>query len=67
VSDERLQDLQERFAWLERQATERDVEILALAEKIRRLEREVDRLKAKAEQPPEGGPPLPELDRPPHY
>jgi hypothetical protein len=67
VNDERLHDLQERFAWLERQATDRDSEMLGLAERIRRLERQIEKLNEKAEQIPEDGPPLPNVEKPPHY
>jgi chromosome segregation ATPase len=67
LSDERLQDLQERFAWLERHSTERDLEILALSDRLRKLERLVEKLKEKAEPTPEEPSSLPEIERPPHY
>jgi uncharacterized coiled-coil protein SlyX len=67
LSDERLLDLQERFAWLERHATERDLEILALSDRVRKLERQVEKLREKAEPAPEESSSLPEIDRPPHY
>jgi uncharacterized coiled-coil protein SlyX len=67
LSDKRLLDLQERFAWLERHATERDLEILALSDRLRKLERQVETLKEKAEPTPEENSPLPEIERPPHY
>jgi uncharacterized coiled-coil protein SlyX len=67
MSDERLLDLQERFAWLERHSTERDLEILALSDRVRKLERQVETLKVKADPTPEENSTLPEIDRPPHY
>jgi uncharacterized coiled-coil protein SlyX len=67
LSDERLLDLQERFAWLERHATERDLEILALSDRVRKLERQVEKLKEKSEPTTEESSSLPEIDRPPHY
>jgi uncharacterized coiled-coil protein SlyX len=67
VSEERINDLEARFAWLERHSAERDVEMNALHDRIRRLERQVERIAGKLERPPEAQLPPPQDEKPPHY
>ncbi len=68
MSDERLSDLEARFAWLERHVGEQDRAVLALSEEMRRLRGEMTRLRARAGgASPAAGPDDDGEDRPPHY
>lgn len=68
VSNERIDRLEERLAWLQRHVTEQDKAMLEMAGQLDRFKAELTRLKQRAEAAPSGldsgGP---ESERPPHY
>jgi SlyX protein len=68
VSNERIDRLEERLAWLQRHVTEQDKAMLEMAGHIDRLKGELTRLKQRSESAPTGteGTGI-EFERPPHY
>jgi SlyX protein len=68
VSNERIDRLEERLAWLQRHVTEQDKAMLEMAGQLDRIKAELMRLKQRAESAPSGlDPASPESERPPHY
>lgn len=68
MSTERIDRLEERFAWLQRHVVEQDKAMLEMAEQLDRLKLELTRLKERADAAPlSGGSPDPVDERPPHY
>lgn len=68
VSNERIDRLEERLAWLQRHVTEQDKAMLEMAREIDRLKAEVARLKERAEDAAgPAGPASAAAERPPHY
>lgn len=68
MSNERIDRLEERLAWLQRHVTEQDKAMLEMAGQIDRLKAEVARLRQRGEATvmPGGEGNAPE-ERPPHY
>lgn len=66
MSNERVDRLEERLAWLQRHVTEQDKAMLELADELARLRREVAALRAR-NPGADAGDPLPSDERPPHY
>ena len=68
MSNDRLDHVEERIAWLERHVSEQDKAMLEFAEQIARLQKEVlnqrDRSGSGTSGPAD---PSAEEDRPPHY
>ena len=68
VSNERIDRIEERLAWLQRHVTEQDKAMLEMAGQLDRIKAEVLRLKQRSESAPTGLDSAgPESDRPPHY
>jgi SlyX protein len=67
VSDERIDRLEERLAWLQRHVAEQDKAMLAMAGRLDRLKAELLRLKQRAGPAPAGGERPADEERPPHY
>lgn len=68
VSNERIDRLEERLAWLQRHVTEQDKAMLEMAGQIDRLKAELLRLKQRAETTPAGEAERSAAEeRPPHY
>jgi SlyX protein len=68
VSNERIDRLEERLAWLQRHVTEQDKAMLEMAGQLDRIKAELMRLKQRAESAPSGlDQASPESERPPHY
>lgn len=68
MSNERIDRLEERLAWLQRHVTEQDKAMLDMAREIDRLKAEVARLHLRAEAAVAGAPEaMPAQERPPHY
>ena len=63
--DERLGNLEVRYAFLEKHVSQQDRAMLEMAERIDRLETRLRQLFERTERGPEGG--LPADERPPHY
>jgi uncharacterized coiled-coil protein SlyX len=64
MSDSQLSELEARYAWLERHVTEQDKVILALGEEVRRLRRELEKLRENLSNRPAASEPE---SPPPHY
>ena len=67
MSNERIERLEERLAWLQRHVTEQDKAMLEMAGRIDRLQAEIGRLKTRSDSsaaPAEGSM---ADERPPHY
>ena len=68
VSNERIDRLEERIAWLQRHVTEQDKAMLEMAGQLDRFKAEITRLKQRAESGPAGMDSVgAESERPPHY
>jgi uncharacterized coiled-coil protein SlyX len=67
VSNDRLTDLEARFAWLERHVGEQDRAMVTMADELRRLKEEFQRQRERAAgSVPDAGP-SDASERPPHY
>ena len=69
MSNERIDRLEERLAWLQRHVTEQDKAMLEMAGQLDRLKAELVRMKQRADDTggaPTGGGGAAE-ERPPHY
>jgi len=68
VSNERIDRLEERLAWLQRHVTEQDKAMLEMAGQLDRFKVELTRLKQRAESTPTATESAgAESERPPHY
>lgn len=67
VSNERIDRLEERLAWLQRHVTEQDKAMLELAGQLDRVKAELTRLKQRAEASPANAEGNTADERPPHY
>jgi len=67
VSNERIDRLEERLAWLQRHVTEQDKAMLEMAGQLDRVKAELARLKHRAEAAPANPEGAPADERPPHY
>ena len=68
MSNERIDRLEERLAWLQRHITEQDKAMLEMAGQLDRLKAELTRLKQRSDSAPSGPEGAgPESERPPHY
>ena len=68
VSNERIDRLEERLAWLQRHVTEQDKAMLEMAGQLDRIKAELTRLRQRAESAPTGLDSAgSESERPPHY
>lgn len=65
-TEERLANLETRYAFLERHVTQQDRAMLELAERLDRLEGRLRHLAERSEQQGAGGD-LPADEKPPHY
>jgi len=67
-AEDRLVDLEARFAWLEKHVVEQDRAVLELTEELRRIQKEIQRIQKGFDPAPEPGRIHEEADeRPPHY
>lgn len=67
MSNERVERLEERIAWLERHLTEQDKVMLELGDSLRALQREIAILRLRGGGGSSEGDALPVDERPPHY
>jgi SlyX protein len=67
MSDDRLNHLEARYAWLERHVSEQDRAMLALGEDVRRLKEELKRVQSRLAASPGPGESEPSDEKPPHY
>ena len=68
MSNERIERLEERLAWLQRHVTEQDKAMLEMAGRLDRLQAEIARLKTRSDSGATGGGEInPSEERPPHY
>jgi len=68
VSNDRIDRLEERIAWLQRHVTEQDKAMLEMAGQLDRVKAELIRLKQRTQATPSGAESSAESDeRPPHY
>ena len=68
VSNERIDRLEERIAWLQRHVTEQDKAMLEMAGQLDRVKAELVRLKQRVQVAPTGTESGTEInERPPHY
>jgi SlyX protein len=67
MSDEQLNNLEARFAWLERHVLEQDKAMLAMADELRRLQREIETLRERFGTAEGPGDAMDPEERPPHY
>ena len=67
MSNERIDRLEERLAWLQRHVTEQDKAMLEMAGQIDRLKSELTRLKLRSESGGTVTEENPAGERPPHY
>jgi SlyX protein len=67
MSNERIDRVEERLAWLQRHLTEQDKAMLEMAGQIDRLKAELTRLKQRAESAPANAERAADDERPPHY
>lgn len=68
MSNERIDRLEERLAWLQRHITEQDKAMLEMAGQLDRFKAEITRLKQRSESAPSGPEGAEaESERPPHY
>lgn len=71
VSNERIERLEERLAWLQRHITEQDKAMLEMAGQLDRVKAELLRLRQRAETAPAGAGADSDAnaadERPPHY
>jgi SlyX protein len=66
MSADRLDQLESRFAWLERHVLEQDKAMVGLADEVRRVREQLQRLRARV-QGSGGEAPEPPDEKPPHY
>jgi SlyX protein len=67
VSNERIDRLEERLAWLQRHVTEQDKAMLEMAGQLDRFKAELTRLKQRSESAPANADGGMADERPPHY
>jgi SlyX protein len=67
VSNERIDRLEERLAWLQRHVVEQDKAMLEMAGQLDRMKAELLRLRQRAEAAPVNAETPPAEERPPHY
>jgi len=67
VSNDRLTDLEARFAWLERHVVEQDRAMLTMSDELRRLKEELQRFRERAAGAGPDAGPSDASERPPHY
>lgn len=67
MSNERIDRLEERLAWLQRHVTEQDKAMLEMAGQLDRVKTEITRLKQRSEAAPANPEGSPSDERPPHY
>jgi SlyX protein len=68
MSNERIDLLEERLAWLQRHIVEQDKAMMEMAGQLDRLKVELTRLKQRADEGvTAGGATNPHDERPPHY
>jgi SlyX protein len=67
VSNERIDRLEERLAWLQRHVGEQDKAMLEMAGQLDRLKAELTRLRQRSEAAPANAEATPAEERPPHY
>jgi SlyX protein len=67
VSNERIDRLEERLAWLQRHVVEQDKAMLEMAGQLDRLKAELTRLRQRADATPTNPEASPAEERPPHY
>lgn len=67
MSNERIDRLEERLAWLQRHVTEQDKAMLDMSREIDRLKAEVVRLTQRSEAGAPQAEPGAAEERPPHY
>lgn len=67
MNDERLTNLEERFAWIERHVREQDKAMLEMGEELRRLRREAELLKGSLLRKDSGDESTEPDQKPPHY
>ena len=68
MSDERLNHLEARYAWLERHVREQDKAMLEMGEELRKLRRELEQARERLRTADGGGEgPEPAEPPPPHY
>jgi len=67
MSNDRLESLESRFAWLERHMAEQDKAMLELVEEQRRVRRHLDALSARLATDEEDETEAGKDERPPHY
>ncbi len=67
MSNERIDRLEERLAWLQRHVTEQDKAMLEMAGQIDRLKAEIGRLRHRADTQPTTAEVNTTDERPPHY
>lgn len=67
MNDERLTNLEERFAWIERHVREQDKAMLEMGEELRRLRREAELLKGSLLRKDSGNESTESDQKPPHY
>jgi SlyX protein len=67
MEEERLINLEARFAWLERHVGEQDKAMAELGDEIRRLRREIEGLRGLAGTRDKAGERAEPEERPPHY
>jgi SlyX protein len=67
VSNERIDRLEERLAWLQRHVTEQDKAMLEMAGQLDRFKAELTRLKQRSESAPANTDGTMADERPPHY
>ncbi len=67
VSNERIDRLEERLAWLQRHVTEQDKAMLEMAGQLDRFKAELTRLKQRTESAPANLEGSSADERPPHY
>jgi SlyX protein len=67
VSNERIDRLEERLAWLQRHVVEQDKAMLEMAGQLDRVKAELTRLKQRAESAPVNQDVNAVEERPPHY
>ena len=67
MSNERIDRLEERLAWLQRHVTEQDKAMLEMAGQLDRFKAELTRLKQRADSAPTATEGAMTDERPPHY
>jgi uncharacterized coiled-coil protein SlyX len=67
MSDDRLNNLEARFAWLERHVGEQDRAMAGMGDEMRRIRRELETLRERVREPDGPAGPPDTAERPPHY